>query len=174
MDNFNKFLWAMLIIVVGGGITFAVIASFKGSEYVNDRKYCVQGKGSLVYPGPGAPDNTYCQGSTRFHRSENYISWDWIHNLSSPVMSIVIYGPVLETNPLAGPLFIILCETGSAAPCLFPSPNTLQQRIYSTVDGLPLVDYIKDITFHAEDYLIHVNTADYPDGEVVMNLFMLC
>ena len=172
--NFSNFQWAMLIVVVGGGIAFLVLSFFKGSDYVNNRHYCVHGHGDLVYPGPGASSGTYCQGSTRFHRSESFIAWRWIHNLSSPVMSIVIKGPVLDTNPLTGPLLLTLCQTGTDAPCIFPSANVLQQRIDSTVDGLPLADYIEQITFHAQNYLIYVNTVDFPNGEVAMNLFSLC
>jgi hypothetical protein len=174
MDAFSKFLWVMLILIMGGFVAFLVITAFKGNDYVNDRHYCVRGLGALVTPGPAAPASTYLQGSTRFHRSENTISWSWIHNLSSPVLNIAVYGPVFETMPLYGPLLLMLCETGTAAPCLFPSANTLQQRIYSTVDGTPLVNYIDDITFHAQDYLIRVATANFPNGEVAMNLFSLC
>jgi|WetSurMetagenome_2_1015567.scaffolds.fasta_scaffold00274_33 hypothetical protein len=170
----NKFIWMMIVVILAGGIAFLVLSFFKGSEYVNVRKYCVQASGALVYPGPGAPASTYLQGSTQFHRSENTISWHWIHNLSSPVMNINVYGPVLPTNPLDGPLFLQLCETGTAAPCLITHANVLQQRISSTIDGLPLADYITDITFHAQEYLIKVATVDFPDGEVVMRLFSLC
>jgi hypothetical protein len=174
MDTFSKFLWAMLIIIIGGGIVFLALTFFKGNDYVNMRHYCVTGLGSLVYPGPGAPSSTYLQGSTVFHRSEQTISWRLIHNLSSPVLSIGIYGPVLDTNPLVGPLLLLLCETGTAAPCLFPTPNSLQQRIRSTVEGTALTNYIDAVTFHAQEYLMKVNTADYPDGEVVMRLNSLC
>jgi len=174
MDTFSKFLWVMMILIVGGGIAFLVLSFIKGNQYVNDRHYFVRVQGSLVYPGPGAPASTYCQGGTRFHRSENTIDWYWIHNLSSPVLNIAIYGPVYETNPMAGPLLITLCETGTTAPCIFPSANTLQQRVSSTIEGGPLADYINDITFHAQDYLIRVSTANYPLGEVAMTLFSLC
>lgn len=127
-----------------------------------------------MFPGPGASTSTFLQGSTRFHRSENTISWHWIHNLSSPVLAIRIFGPVFETNPLSGPLLLTLCETGTEAPCLFKSANTLQQRIFSTAEGTPLNDYIEDVTFHAQNYIIRVDTADFPNGEMAMKLFSLC
>jgi hypothetical protein len=174
MDTFSKFLWAMLIIIIGGGIVFLALTFFKGNDYVNDRHYCVQGLGSLVYPGPGAPSSTYLQGSFRFHRSNQDISWRLAHNLSSPVMSIQVHGPVLDTNPLSGPPLLTLCETGTAAPCIFTTANSLQQRISSTMEGTGLGNYIDEITFHAQDYLILVNTVDYPNGEVAMRLFNLC
>jgi len=174
MDWFGKFLWAALIVVMVGGVAFLVLSFIRGSDYVNDRHYCVRGSGALVYPGPAAPPSTYLQGSTRFHRSDNTISWRWSHNLSSPVQSIAVYGPVFDTNVLAGPLLLTLCETGTTSPCIFTSANSLQQRITSTMEGTPLNNFIDDITFHAQDYLIRVATADFPGGEVAMTLFSLC
>ena len=144
------------------------------NEYINKRTYCVQGAGALVYPGPGAPPSTYCQGQVTFQRSEDFVEWNLIHNLSSTVLRIEILGPVLDSNPLYGDLFMTLCETGTPVSCYFTGPNLLRQRITQTVYGLPIGDLIEQITIHADRYLLNVATADYPGGEVTARLFSLC
>ena len=172
--NFNVFAFVMLVIFLGGGISFLVLTFLSGNQYVNKRTYCVQAQGSWVWPGPGAPASTYCQGHITFQRSDNIISWAFIHNLSSPVLSISLYGPIYETNPLNGPLYLVLCQAGTSVACLAPSPNMLSQRIEQTSSGLPIDNYVDEIAEHSDRYIARIATATYPNGEVAMKFFSLC
>ncbi len=173
-DRISVFGYVMLLIFMGGGICFLALTFLAGNEYVTKRRYCVQGAGPLVYPGPGAPATTYLQGPFTFHRSENTIDWHLYHNLSSPVTRIAVYGPVQETNPLQGQLYATLCEAGTTAPCLYKSAHSLSQRITETVDGTPLGDYVTEVTTRNALYIARVATANFPDGEVAFRFFSLC
>ncbi len=165
----------ILVVLLLLALVFLVFTFWMGpNQYINKRTYCVQGSGALVYPGPGAPPSTYCQGQMTFQRSEDFIAWHLIHNLSSTVLSIDILGPVLDTNPLYGPEVLNLCQAGTPVSCYFSGPNVLDQHVDQTLAGLPIGNYIEQFTVHADRYLVRISTADYPDGEVVMRLFSLC
>jgi len=114
------------------------------------------------------------QGQIIFQRSEDFIEWKLIHNLSSSILSIDIFGPVLETNPLYGPLALTLCENGTPVSCYTDGPNSLRQRITQTSAGGPLGNYIDAFTTRSDLYLVVIATEDFPSGEVAMRLFSLC
>jgi hypothetical protein len=174
-ERIHVFAFVMLCIFLSGALAFLVLTFVRNDTYITKRIFCVEGQGSLVWPGPGAPSAaTYCQGVTQFDRSNLDISWHWINNLSSPVTAIRVYGPVYETNPLNGPLYLTMCEAGTLQSCLFNSANSLSQRIEHTLSGAPLGAYVTEITTHPDRYIARVATEDFPDGEVAMKFNSLC
>jgi len=66
MKGWIKFI--ILVVLLFMALAFLVLTFWFGpTEYINRRAYCVQGMGSLVYPGPAAPSSTYCQVLSSCH-----------------------------------------------------------------------------------------------------------
>jgi hypothetical protein len=119
------------------------------------RKYCVTGSAALV-TSPDVPltaPPAYVTGSISLHKTEPYVAWDLVYgSFGSVVTSIDVRGPLLATAPADGPVYVVLCETGTLSPCLFPSTHALKQKVTTTIDHTPLDDYVDTIAVHADKY----------------------
>lgn len=168
------FAFIVMSVFIAGAIIFLVLTFIRQGQDFNLKHHCIVGESSLVFPGPGAvAPPAYGEGKISFHRTEPYIEWNILHDLGT-VTELDIFGPVSTVNPLVGPVFVVLCKTGTTAPCLFPTPNTLVQRITAAVTSQPLLDIVKALSDHPESYKLRVKTVVFPDGALVFRLNNVC
>ena len=162
----------VLPVLIVAGIAFLIITQVSNRDIVARRVAYVVFSPVLVYPGPG--DNTpgaYCEGDIMFHLVEHTIQWKLFYGGLGTVLALELFGPVLPTNPLDGPVFLTLCGPPTAIACLSSAPQVLEQKITETSPlGQPLNDYIKDITRHPAEYKIRIKTQNFPDGAMVARL----
>jgi hypothetical protein len=163
----------ILGVILCGAFVFLVLTFIRSNEFAVLRKYCVTGDPSLV-TAPLTPLSppAYVRGSVSFHKTEPYAEWDLSYgNLGSAVTSIDVRGPLLDTDPPDGPVYVVLCLSGSLVPCTYPATNLLKQRTKTTIALSPLDDYVDAITARADRYKFCVNTAA---GSLCAALSSLC
>ena len=166
----------LLSILVVAGLVFLVVSAFSSKDIVAQRRSCIVGDHTLVFPGPG--DNgpgVYWEGFVLFHLTQNTINWRMFHGGLGTVHSMEIFGPVTAGNPNNGPLYLTLCGGAATIACLMTAPNTLEQRITQTSPAQePLGNYLTAITADRDLYKIRIKTQTFPDGALVARLGVAC
>lgn len=159
----------LLTVLVIVGLVFLAIAFFANKDIVATRTALVVFDAALVSPGPGdTTPGVFCEGTLRFHLTDNTIKWSFDHDGLGTITSIDIFGPTLPATPLVGPVFITLCGPPTTVPCLGIGPNTLEQTIGQTSPaGQPLITFLEAITGDRARYKIRIKTQNFPDGALV-------
>lgn len=175
--SFASYVFISLFVILL--LLFLCLTFYKSNDYAIKRRYCLTGQGSLVVPGPGDTSPTsYVIGEMTFHMTEPYIQWVIWHNYTGTdvVTELDLIGPTSAVAPDYGPVFLILCKSGSARDCLVPTgqPHVLRQQIQMTISGYPIDDMISTLLSYILQYQVLIRTSAYPGGAMVAKLDKLC